>query len=77
MNKQDKNCINKKIAAAIRVERFRRGYSQEFMALQLHISQNAYSRIERGVTKLDIERLDAIAALLGVTIEFLLKESEN
>ncbi|KGE14877.1 helix-turn-helix domain-containing protein, partial [Sphingobacterium deserti] len=77
MNKQDKNCINNKIAATIRVERFRRGYSQEFMALQLHISQNAYSRIERGVTKLDIERLDAIAALLGVTIEFLLKEGKN
>ena len=77
MNKQGTNNINQQIATTIRVERFRRGYSQEFMALRLNISQNAYSRIERGLTRLDIERLNAIAALLGVTIEFLLKDGEN
>ena len=43
------------------------GLSQVTMARQLCISQNAYSLIERGVTRLDIERLAQISGILQVT----------
>lgn len=40
------------------------GLTQADMAEYLHISQNAYSSIERGRTKIDIERLYKIAKKL-------------
>jgi len=66
------NNIHKHIAGYIRIERLKMGYSQEYLSLQLGISQNAYSRIERGVTKLDIERLLEIIILLKMDVDALL-----
>jgi len=51
------------------------GLSQVTMARQLCISQNAYSLIERGVTRLDIERLAQISGILQVTLDELLEWS--
>jgi transcriptional regulator with XRE-family HTH domain len=43
-------------------------FSQDDMAEALHISQNAYSLIENGITRLvDKERINLIAEKLGVT----------
>lgn len=64
--------INQRIANKIRIERLIKGYSQEYMSLQLNMSQNAYSRIERGITKIDIERLQQIAFVLSVDLEKLI-----
>ena len=36
-------------------KRIEKGYSQEFMAFILGISQQAYSKIERGATKLKLK----------------------
>lgn len=55
----------------IRFERLRKGYSQEVMAEMLGISQNAYSKMERGKTKLSISRLQNITHILGVSVEHL------
>ena len=44
-----------------------RGYSQEYMADQLGIAQNTYSKIETGQTKLSAEKLKQVTEILGVS----------
>ncbi|QEC52054.1 helix-turn-helix protein [Anseongella ginsenosidimutans] len=58
----------------IRVLRQERKYSQEYMAFRLTFSQNAYSKLERGLTRLTLERLAQIAEILGTTLSELIKE---
>lgn len=43
-----------------------RNFSQEYMAIQLGISQVAYSKIETGLTRLDLKRLEKIAETLDI-----------
>lgn len=50
----------------IRDLRQEKKYSQEYMALRLEISQNAYSKLERGITRLTLERMAQIAEILGI-----------
>jgi transcriptional regulator with XRE-family HTH domain len=62
----------KAIAANIRNKREYRNYTQEYLAAKLTISQNAYSKIELGYTKITIERLFQIAEVLGFEVaEFI------
>jgi len=49
-----------------------RGISHEAMATNLDLSQAAYSKIEKGETKLSIERLYKIAEILDSTVEELM-----
>ncbi len=44
-----------------------KGFSQEYVALQLNISQRAHNKIECGDTKLDNKKLDSIIEVLGVS----------
>ena len=62
----------KKITDNIRKVRENKGFSQEYMATRLHISQNTYSKLELGYTALTIERLIQIAAILEISIIDLL-----
>ena len=60
--------LNRKIraiAANIRAKREHRNYTQEYLAAKLKVSQNAYSKIELGYTKITVERLFQIAEILG------------
>ena len=54
----------KEVAANIRKIREYRNYTQEYLAAKLSISQNAYSKIELGYTKITVERLFQIADIL-------------
>jgi transcriptional regulator with XRE-family HTH domain len=56
-----------------------KGYSHEYMAHLLHMSQAAYTKIEKGETKLTLERLFAIAEILETPINDILeiKQSET
>ena len=54
---------------AIKKLRTAKGYSQEYMATKLGVTQGSYGRIERGETTLTIERLSEIANVLGSTTE--------
>jgi transcriptional regulator with XRE-family HTH domain len=45
------------IAANIKNRRLTVNYKQEFVAAKLFISQNAYSKIELGYTRITVERL--------------------
>ena len=56
----------KAIAANIRKTREKRNYTQEYLAYKLSISQNAYSKIELGYTKITLERLFQIADILEI-----------
>jgi len=60
----------------LRVIRTQRGLSQYNMADELGISDVAYSKIERGLTNVSIERLDQIAKCLHVTIDKFLIDSD-
>lgn len=51
----------------IRMIRELRNYSQEYVAEQLGIKQNSYSKIERNETKLTAEMLQKISTLFGVS----------
>ena len=62
----------KAVAANIRSKRIELNYTQEYLAAKLNISQNAYSKIELGYTKITVERLFQIADILETTIIELL-----
>jgi transcriptional regulator with XRE-family HTH domain len=62
----------KAIAANIRRTREQLNYTQEYLAAKLNISQNAYSKIELGYTKITVERLLQIAAILEVNVHDLI-----
>ncbi len=51
-----------------------RNYSQEFMASELGKSQNAYSQMENGKTKIREEEIIKLAELLKVTPTQLMSE---
>jgi transcriptional regulator with XRE-family HTH domain len=53
-------------AANIRKIRAQKNYTQDYLAAKLSISQNAYSKIELGYSKLTLNRLFQIAAILEV-----------
>ena len=52
----------------IRSIRKQKGFSQSVMAKKLEISQMAYSKIERGKTKLNLEYIHQLAEILEVNI---------
>ena len=67
----------KEIAANIRHKRELRNYTQEYLALKLNISQNAYSKIELGYTKITVERLFQIADILEFEVAELINPEEG
>ena len=58
------NNRTKHVAENIRKVREYRNYTQEYLAAKLCISQNAYSKIELGYTKITVDRLLHIAEIL-------------
>ena len=67
----------KEIAANIRHKREYRNYTQEYLALKLSISQNAYSKIELGYTKITVERLFQIADVLEFDVVELIRPEDG
>lgn len=65
--------INRKIA---RIRHFK-GLSQEWMAHEMGISQNSYSRLESGHTKLTTEHLGKIATLFDMKPEEIYALEDN
>jgi len=62
------------IGQQIRALREAKGYSQEYMADMLNISQSAYACLESGKTSLRVERLFQILELLDTDIASLLNK---
>jgi transcriptional regulator with XRE-family HTH domain len=56
------------ILKKIEFQRITKGYSHEYMAHMLDISQAAYSKMANNITKLSVERLYKIAEILEVPV---------
>ena len=67
MHKMHRGAMNN-IGYTIRRVREQRGYSQEFMASRLNITQATYARIESQEINLSIERLHNIADILKTNV---------
>lgn len=57
---------SKKSSQKIKAKRNELGWTQDAVAFQLNISQNAYSKIELGYSRITIDRLGEIANVLNV-----------
>ncbi len=66
----------KTVASNIRKIREQLHYTQEYLAVKLDISQNAYSKIELGYTKITLERIFQIADILGVDVLDLIQSNQ-
>lgn len=62
----------KAVATNIRNKREELNYTQEYLAAKLNISQNAYSKIELGYTKITVDRLFQIADILETDLTQLI-----
>jgi len=63
----------------LRIKKIRefRNFNQDYMADKLDISQNAYSKIENGTSKISTDRLEQVAKVLDVPVESLLGSDRN
>ena len=61
----------------IKAIRKNKGISHEAMAVNLGISQAAYTKLESGETKLTVDRLYKIAEILEIQVEDLLNAEEK
>lgn len=64
--------INEKVLNKIKKIRTEKGYSHEYMAYNLKMSQASYAKLESNKTKLTIERLEKISRILEIAIEDIL-----
>lgn len=60
------------LGRTIRLLRHQQGWSQEEVARRLDISIPAYSKIETGITDINLSRLEQIAAVFGISVVQLL-----
>ena len=57
-----------------RIKRIRidKGYSQDYMAEMLNISQNAYHKLERGHTKINLQKFIDISKIFEIDVSELI-----
>src|ERR1700761_8782708 len=72
MNEVYKKKTNKSVGQNIRTLRHKNGWSQEDVANRLGISIPAFSKIETGVTDINLSRLEQIANIYEVNVVNLL-----
>lgn len=67
------------VETGLRIKKIReyRNYTQQHLADSLNISQNAYSKIESGITKLTTDRLEEISTILDVPVETILSSEKQ
>jgi transcriptional regulator with XRE-family HTH domain len=68
MTENSKKKTNKTVGKNIRTIRHQRGWSQEDVANRLGISIPAFSKIETGVTDINLSRLEQIANIYEVNV---------
>lgn len=67
----------KTLASRIKILREINNYTQEYVANTLGISQNTYSLLEKGETKLTIERLEQLANLYNLDLIDMIRNSDQ
>ena len=69
--------IQQKLASKMKLLREIHNFTQEYVAGELEISQNTYSLIEKGETKLTIDRLEKLAKLYNMDLVDLIRLNEQ
>ncbi len=64
--------MKKEALEKIRIARIIKGYSQDYLARELKITQSQYSRLESGKYKLESSRLSVICEILELQSNSLL-----
>jgi transcriptional regulator with XRE-family HTH domain len=77
MNDQSKNKASVAAGRNIRILRHQRGWSQEEIASKLGISIPAFSKIETGITDVNLSRLEQIANIYEINVVQLLALDHN
>lgn len=72
MNENFKTQSNRSVGKNIRAVRHQRGWSQEDAANKLGISIPAFSKIETGITDINLSRLQQIADIFELSLVHLL-----
>lgn len=67
----------REVLEKIRNLRLSHGYTQEYMAEKLDIDTVNYGRIERGISKLTLDRFLKICEILKVSPEEVLNDEKN
>jgi len=67
----------KTLGKKIRLLRHQKGWSQEDVAKRLDISIPAFSKIETGITDINLSRLEQISKLFEMTVVQLLTYNDN
>ena len=67
----------KNLASRIKILREIHNYTQEYVANTIGISQNTYSLLEKGETKLTVERLEQLANLYNLDLIDLIRNSDQ
>lgn len=65
-----------KVLFRIRETRLERGYSREYIATRLDISQKSYCNIENGKSKIDLKRFFLISEILELDIILIFTEQK-
>ena len=63
------------VAENIRIESARRGYSQSSLARAIEMSQPAINQRWRGMTRWQLDELDSLARLFGVSVAYLVTDN--
>jgi transcriptional regulator with XRE-family HTH domain len=61
----------------VRTIRESQGYSQDYVAAKLDLTQQAYSRIEKNPESASLKRLKQLSEILGVTLTTLIGEEDT
>ena len=77
MNHLIKTPSNKSVGQNIRAVRHQYGWSQEDVAKKLGISIPAFSKIETGITDINLSRLQQVADIFGISLVQLFNFDEG
>lgn len=69
--------VTQNLSNKIKLLREVHNYTQEYVAGVLDISQNTYSLLEKGETKLTIDRLDKLAQLYKMDVVDLIQSNDQ
>ena len=67
--------LNDVVGENIRIEAARRGYSQSALAREIEMSQPAINQRWRGAARWQLDELEAIAQLFGVSVAYLVSDN--
>jgi transcriptional regulator with XRE-family HTH domain len=64
--------INNKVSGNLKRFRKEKGWSQHYVAAELGMSQNNYSRIENGKSKITLDQLEQISKVMSVELKIII-----